>query len=122
MDRIKMTIPELHHGKKIREFLKDQMKLSSRLIKRSAMDGRIHVNGSRVRLDYILREGDEIDVLLEADEVQHIDPEDIPIEVIFEDASMLVLSKDPGTGRASHEELPVRDTCQRCDPPFQVEG
>lgn len=96
MDRIKMTIAELHHGKKIREFLKDQMKLSSRLIKRSAMEGRIHVNGNRVRLDYILREGDEIDVLLEAEEVQHIEPEDIPIEVIYEDASMLVISKDPG--------------------------
>lgn len=96
MDRIKKTIAELHHGLKIKDFLKDELNLSSRLVRRSAMEGRIHVNGSRVRLDYILREGDELDVLLEAEEVQHIEPEDIPIEVVYEDASMLVINKDPG--------------------------
>ena len=42
-------------GRKIREFLKEKMGLSSRLIKGASIDKRILVNNNPVKMNYVLK-------------------------------------------------------------------
>jgi 23S rRNA pseudouridine1911/1915/1917 synthase len=95
MDRIYSEISELFHGVKIREYLKDELNLSTRFIKRAAIDQMVRVNDRVVKLDYILREGDCISIPLKREETQDIPAEDIPLDIIYEDEAILVINKDP---------------------------
>ncbi len=83
-------------GMKLRPYLKDVQKLSSRLIKGAAMDGRISINGNRVKLNYVVKFNDEISFDVEKKESQNIEPEKIDIDVVYEDSDLIVLNKQPG--------------------------
>lgn len=53
----------------------------------------VNVNGRPAKTSHKLQAGDEIDLILPAKEVRELIPEDIPIDVIYEDEDMLVLNK-----------------------------
>ena len=92
---IEKDIPLSYVGNKIKEYLKEEMDLSSRFIRSAALEKRIKVNRKTVKLDYILREGDHLSISLISEEKQNIVPEDIPIHVVFEDDAILILNKEP---------------------------
>ncbi|WP_125152588.1 RluA family pseudouridine synthase [Clostridium rectalis] len=81
--------------KKIREYLRNNLKLSGRLIKSSARDGRIMVNGKRVNLRYMLKVNDVIEIAITKDESQNIEPEKMNIKVVYEDEDLIVVNKEP---------------------------
>lgn len=81
---------------KIREYLKDNLNLSGRFIKGAGREGRLKVNGERVTLRYMLNEGDLIQVKLDKEETQNIEPEDMNINVVYEDNDIIVVNKVPG--------------------------
>ena len=56
-------------------------------------DGRVTVGGARKRPSYSLRPGDEILAVLPLVELDHIDPEFIPLEILHEDDDLLVINK-----------------------------
>lgn len=93
---LKFLITENEVGIKLREYLRSRAKLSSRLIKGAAKDERICVNGKITRLNYILKEGDQVSFEVVKTETQDIEAEDIPIDVIYEDEDVLVVNKNPG--------------------------
>lgn len=80
---------------KVRDYLKYEENLSSRFIKNAAMDKRLWVNNEKVKLNYVLKEGDIIKVDVEKDETQNIEGEDLNIEVVHEDEDLLVVNKPP---------------------------
>lgn len=80
---------------KVRDYLKYEENLSSRFIKNAAMDKRLWVNNEKVKLNYVLKEGDIIKVDVEKDETQNIQGEDLNIEVVHEDEDLLVVNKPP---------------------------
>ncbi|MDO4536406.1 MAG: RluA family pseudouridine synthase, partial [Clostridium perfringens] len=80
---------------KIREFLKEELNLSSRFIKSAAIEKRIKVNGIAVKMNYVLNGDEDIEVNLSKEESQNIEPENIPLDVVYEDEDILVLNKAP---------------------------
>lgn len=82
-------------GSKIRDYLKYEENLSSRFIKSSAMDRRLWVNDEKVKLNHVLKEGDIIKINIEKDESQDIAPEDLNIQVVYEDDDLLIVNKPP---------------------------
>lgn len=92
---IEKDIPLSYVGNKIKEYLKEEMDLSSRFIRSAALEKRIKVNRKTVKLDYILREGDHLSISLISEETQNITPEDIPIHIVYEDDAILILNKEP---------------------------
>jgi len=58
--------------------------------------GEITVNGAVVKPKYALELHDQIEVNIPAPESQEILPEDLPIEVLHEDESLIVINKAPG--------------------------
>ena len=56
MSTLEKSVEKSFEGRKIREYLKEEMGLSSRLIRGAAMDKRISVNNTPVTMNYILKE------------------------------------------------------------------
>lgn len=95
-NKITFRVKKEEEGLKLREYLRAVQKLSGRLIKGAAMDGRIEINGKRVKLNYVLKCDDKIELDVTKEESQNIEPEKMDIEVIYEDADIIVVNKKPG--------------------------
>lgn len=83
-------------GMKLREYLRKVPKLSGRLIKGAAMEGRIKVNDKIAKLNQVLKKEDIISFQVEKEESQNIEPENIPIDIKYEDEDLIVVNKGPG--------------------------
>ena len=82
MSKLEEKVEELYHGICIRQFLKEKLQLSSRLIKSAAIEKRILVNGEPVRMKYILNKDDNVVVELnKKNESQNIEPEKMDLDI-----------------------------------------
>jgi 23S rRNA pseudouridine1911/1915/1917 synthase len=54
------------------------------------------VNGHSAKASYRLRKGDEIEVELVAPQAENFTPEDIPVDVVYEDDTLIVVNKPAG--------------------------
>ena len=83
---------------RIDKFLFERMQHSSRnRIQKAADAGFIHVNGQPVKSNYKVRPLDVITLML--NQPKHdtsITPEDIPLNVVYEDDQLMVINKDAG--------------------------
>lgn len=59
-------------------------------------EGRVTVDGRSVKKNRILREGENVLVLMPAPLPDEVLPEDIPLSVIYEDADIIVINKPQG--------------------------
>lgn len=84
-------------GKPVKHVLKGKLQLSGRLVKKLKYQSKILVNDIPVRVTHIVNEYDKVKVELELEEeCEHIEPQAIPINIIYEDDCLLVLNKQPG--------------------------
>ena len=66
-------------------------------IQQAAKSGNIWVNGKRVKQNYKVKAGDEVKVLFEYPPYELlITPEDIPLDIVYEDDVLLVVNKPAG--------------------------
>ena len=75
----------------------DDASLSRTRLARLVADGQVTVNGAvvtdaRARLE----EGDEVVIIVPVAEDSHIAPEDIALDIVYEDASLIVVNKPAG--------------------------
>lgn len=78
-------------------FLRTRFPVVSRgTIQRLIDEGHIQVNGAQVRPTHHPRAGDRITVHWPDAKPAEAKPEDIPLEVLYEDADLLVVNKPPG--------------------------
>jgi len=83
---------------RIDKFLSDRIENSSRTrIQNAANAGNILVNNNPVKPNYKVKPGDVVQVVLPTPprEIELI-PEDIPLNIVYEDADVLVVNKEPG--------------------------
>jgi 23S rRNA pseudouridine1911/1915/1917 synthase len=66
--------------------------VSQRLIKK----GKVTVDGQLSKPSYRVQEGDQVVVCVPAEEPEEVLPEDIPLDIIYEDGSLLVVNKPAG--------------------------
>ncbi|MCE5222146.1 MAG: RluA family pseudouridine synthase [Clostridium sp.] len=95
MSILEKKIIKIEEGTKIREYLKTELGLSTRLIRSASIDKRIFVNGEVVKMNHILNAGEIIKIDLAKDESQDIAPEKMDIDRIYEDEDILVVNKKP---------------------------
>ncbi|SDG57213.1 RluA family pseudouridine synthase [Psychroflexus sediminis] len=66
-------------------------------VQQAAKDGNIYVNGVAVKQNYKVKAGDEVKVLLAYPPYENLlTPEDIPLDIAYEDDSLLVVNKPAG--------------------------
>lgn len=71
-------------------------KLSRSSVQRLVENGNVLVNGRVVRSSYKVQPGDRISVCVPAPEPIHLTPEQIPLEIVYEDQHLLVVNKPRG--------------------------
>ena len=95
--RITITIDETMSGKRIDALLASQLsELSRSFIQKLIEDGSIHVNGNGCSKKTKTSEGDVVEIIIPKPKEVGIEPEDIPIDIVFEDEDLLVVNKPAG--------------------------
>ncbi|CAB1240128.1 RluA family pseudouridine synthase [Clostridium sp. MT-14] len=95
-NKIVFKVKTGEEGLKLRAYLKKVQKLSSRLIKGAALGGRLEIDNRRVKLNHIVKVGENISLNLIKEESQNISPEKMDIQVVYEDKDIIVVNKPPG--------------------------
>lgn len=95
MNMIDLTVE--NPGERIDRFLSSNLEsLSRSYIQKLLSDGEISVNDRAVKANYRVAKGDEIKVRIRDPERPEILPEDIPLDILYEDKDILVVNKPKG--------------------------
>ncbi|MCX7710376.1 MAG: RluA family pseudouridine synthase [Clostridia bacterium] len=93
---LKYVIDESSTGKKMKHVLKYNLGLSERLIKKLKYDNKITCNNIPVFVNHTVSAGDVIEVFIEfVEESEDVIPENIPIDILYEDDSIIAINKQP---------------------------
>lgn len=93
---ITYKINENQNNMKLKDYLKGVARFSSRLTRKAAREERIKVNNKVAMLSFILSTHDKIDVELNKQESQNIEPEKMDLDIVYEDIDLLIVNKAPG--------------------------
>ena len=95
--RIEITLPETARGRRLDQALTDLLPDQSRAtLQRLIRQGHVLVDGRAARAAARVRGGERIEVARPAPEPSGLAPEDIALEVLLEDADLIVINKPPG--------------------------
>ena len=84
-------------GERIDSFIASHMEEISRSYSKKLInDGKILVNGKKIKPSYSIADNDEISVLIEQPETMEILPQDLPLNIIYEDDDIIVVNKARG--------------------------
>jgi 23S rRNA pseudouridine1911/1915/1917 synthase len=82
--------------KRLDKYLTDRITFMSRSqLQRLIDDGGVLVNGRKPKASTNLRKGDTVEVVVPEPPPTEIQPEEIPLEVLFEDEHLIVINKSP---------------------------
>ena len=83
---------------RVDKFLLDHLPDTSRnRLQAAAKAGFVHVNGQPVKSNYRVKPADVVTLLLDRPRYENrIDPEDIPLDIVYEDEALIVLNKPAG--------------------------
>lgn len=83
---------------RVDKYMFERLKHSSRnRIQKAADAGFVHVNDQPVKSNYKVRPLDVITLMLDAPQHDHtIEAEDIPLDIVYEEADLMVVNKAPG--------------------------
>lgn len=93
---MKLIIDDLTEEKRIDSYLADLMQDFSRSkIQSEIKSGNVLINSKEIKPSYIVKSGDVVDVDIK-ENILKIEPENIPLDVVYEDDNMLVVNKPSG--------------------------
>ncbi len=92
------TVTEADAGKRIDRFLGEQLENASRTrIQKWMEDGAVVVNDETARKSRVLELGDAVRIEIPAEKtIGRVEPENIPIEIVYEDKYLAVVNKPKG--------------------------
>ena len=91
-----MEIIAKKNNVRLDQYLKDELDISRSKIQKLIKDDRIFVNDKNVNASYTIHENDNIVVDDDLSFEIHIEPEDIDVDVVYEDEYLLVVNKASG--------------------------
>ncbi|SHH35344.1 23S rRNA pseudouridine1911/1915/1917 synthase [Caloranaerobacter azorensis DSM 13643] len=96
MDIIELVVED-DIGERVDSYLAKKLEEVSRsYIKKLIKDGHIKVNNLQVKPKYVVNKGDVITVKLPEPEKLELIPQDLPIEIVYEDEDVAVVNKPRG--------------------------
>jgi len=87
-------INDSFNGMKIVDFLINEYDFSQRLLRRLKKDNAIKLNNNLVSVRQTIISGDVLEILFEDEEINYF-PEDIKLDILYEDGDLLILNKNP---------------------------
>ena len=97
-EHLRMEVDRGQEPVRIDKYMSEHVQHSSRnRIQKAADAGFIQVNGTPVKSNYKVRPGDIITLMLDRPHYDTtIEPEDIPLDVVYEDDQLMVVNKPAG--------------------------
>lgn len=92
---LRIEVDEKYQRKRLRDFLRDELKLSGRNIKRLAMDRQIYIGRKSVHLDYRIQGKELLRINLDREESQDMLEVPMDLAIVYEDSSLIVVNKPP---------------------------
>ena len=89
-------IVEDKEGIRLDSYLAEKLELSRSKIQKLVKEDKVLVNGKVVNSSYLVKIGDEIEVDDELDYEIHVEAEDIPLNIVYEDDDLLIINKESG--------------------------
>lgn len=89
-----LTAPK--DGQRLDAAIAELTDLSRSAAQKLLEDGQVLVNGEPVKKNYKTAIGDEISLTLPEPEILDVEPENIPLDVVFEDEDVIVVNKPKG--------------------------
>jgi len=83
-------------GARLDRYLAGECQLSRSYVQKLIAAGQVDVNGQPVKASQALVAGDRVTVILPPPPTSHLKPEDIPLNIVYEDSDLLVLDKPAG--------------------------
>jgi 23S rRNA pseudouridine1911/1915/1917 synthase len=95
---LEILVPEDYHLERIDRFLSSSLELdlSRSFIQRLIKNGNILVNGKAIKANYKAKTDDAIVIDIPEPEELELEPENIPLDIVYEDSSIIVINKQPG--------------------------
>ena len=97
-EHLRLEVDRGQEPVRIDKYMSEHVQHSSRnRIQKAADAGFIQVNGSVVKSNYKVRPGDVITLMLDRPHYDTtIEPEDIPLDVVYEDDQLMVINRPAG--------------------------
>ena len=93
---MKLVIDDLTEEKRLDSYIADYLQDVSRSkIQNEIKSGNIKVNSKEVKPSYIIKSSDIIEINLK-ESILHLEPENIPLDIVWENDDMLVVNKPSG--------------------------
>lgn len=93
---LRFTVKKDEAGRTLRDVLQKSYGVSRRLLIKAKYAGEILVNGKLTYVTSILHADDQVEVILPPDEVEHIEAQEMPLAVRYEDEDLLIIAKPAG--------------------------
>ena len=94
MNRLMFTVTEEESGERLDKYLSGLMpEVSRSFLQKLLKQGQVTVNNKEVKANYIIKEKDVIDLTIPKAVEPEIMPENIPLDILYEDEDVLVVNK-----------------------------
>ncbi|MCW2277593.1 RluA family pseudouridine synthase [Heliophilum fasciatum] len=90
------VVKEAEDGRVLRSVMRGGMKLSGRMLQKLTRSDGFRVNGKKTFLNQKVQAGDQITICIAEEEQSTVAPVEMPLQIAYEDAHVLVLNKPPG--------------------------
>lgn len=96
-DIINLTTDENNSGERIDKFLSDMLSSYSRsYVQKLISDSLVLVDNKNIKSNYKLKAGDAITIYIPVPRELEVTPENIPLDIIYEDDDIIVINKPKG--------------------------
>ncbi len=82
-------------GKTLKQVLRERLDFSSRLLSKLKRSKTVFIDGQYSKYHEIIKEGNQIKIVME-EESNHFIPQNIDLEIIYEDIDLILINKQPG--------------------------
>lgn len=89
-------IEDINVGARLDVYVAEREKLTRSAVAKYIENGMVRVNGKAVSKNYRLRKEDEVEFELPEPEPDRAEPENIPLNIVYEDSDLLVVNKNKG--------------------------
>lgn len=94
---MKYIVDENDKKKRLDKFLQEKdLNITRSYIKTLIEEGYVKVNEEKVKSGYSLKKDDVIDITIKEDETCDIKPENIPLDIVYEDDDIIIVNKPKG--------------------------
>lgn len=96
MEEKKLIVTEQEQGKRLDVYLTTALDISRSYAQQLIQRKEVTVNGKEAKANRRLNEGDQVQAVIELQEEYKVVPQDIPLDIIYEDKDIIVVNKARG--------------------------